>query len=91
MTTYQQHNNCGIVCGRFSFFLISFFNQVSGGPKIEEYLSIDLLFGSLLLQQAYLDVADDQVGRILDVIDDKNMWDDVLVILTTDHGGDAYR
>ena len=32
-------------------------------------------------------VVDQLVGELLDVIDDKNMQDDVMVVLTTDHGG----
>ena len=34
---------------------------------------------------------DDQVGRLLDAVDDTDMWDEVLVIVSTDHGGSGYR
>ena len=43
------------------------------------------------LLQEYLDTTDDQIGRLLDAVDDADNWDDVLVILSTDHGGSGYR
>ena len=36
--------------------------------------------------KALLTMTDDYIGRIFDVLDRKNLWDDTVVIFTTDHG-----
>lgn len=35
---------------------------------------------------ASLSMCDEQLGRILDIMDEKNMWEDTMLIVNTDHG-----
>ncbi len=54
------------------------YGRFDAPPEVQEHVRIEYL--------ALLKMCDDQLGRILDTMDELKLWDDTLFVLWTDHG-----
>lgn len=78
-SSYRYMNEEGKLQSKKSFYL---FDLVNKNESFPQQIYTELMWG----YSAAISFVDTQIGRIFDVLDELNLWGNMTVVLTSDHG-----